>query len=75
MSFHIGLRIRRKHLEYRREAKSHRREDSWSDETGRRGDPRRETLEPAPRTSGTGVETTPTRSGGYFLEREYDVPY
>ena len=60
-------------MEYRRGAKSHRWEDSWSDGTGRRGDPRNETSEPALRTPSTGVEATPRRARGSSLEREYDV--
>ena len=68
-----GIR-RTNNLEYRRGAKSHRWEDSWSDETGRRSDPTRETSEPAVRTPSTGVEATPRRERGSSCEREYDVP-
>ena len=50
MSFYYDGISRAKNLEYRRGAKSHRWEDSWSDGTGRRSDPPRETSEPALRT-------------------------
>ena len=73
--FYIRWRIRQKNLKYHRGAKSHRWEDSWSDRTGRRGDPIRETSEPAPRTPKTGVEATPRRARGSSLEHEYDVSY
>ena len=53
-----------KNLEYRRGAKRLRWENSWSDGTGRRSDPRNETSEPAPRTPSTGVEATPRRARG-----------
>ena len=49
---------RAKNLEYRRGAKSHRWEDSWSGGTGRRSDPTRETSDPALRMPSTGVEAT-----------------
>ena len=57
--------VRQKNLEYRRGAKSHHWEKSWSDWTGRRSDPtRRETSGPALRTPSTGVEATPRRARG-----------
>ena len=65
---------RAKNLEYRRGAKSHRWEDSWSDGTGRRSDLIRETSEPALRTPSTEVEATPKRARGSSWEREYNVP-
>ena len=66
---------RAKNLEHRRGAKSHRWEDSWSDGTGRRSDPTRETSEPALRTPSTGVEAQPRRARGSSWERGYDVSY
>ena len=51
-------------------AKSHRLEDSWSDGTGCRSDPTRETLEPTLRTPSTGVEATPRRVRGSSQKRE-----
>ena len=68
--FYIGWRIRKKSLKYRRGAKSHRWEDSWSDWTGRRSDPTSETSEPALRTPSTGVEATPRRARGSSCKRE-----
>ena len=62
--FVYGGMSRANNLEHRRGAKSHRWEDSWSDENGRRSDPTRETLEPALRTPSTGVEATPRRVRG-----------
>ena len=73
--FIYGGMSRAKNLEHRRGAKSHRCEDSWSDETGRRNDPTRETSEPALRTPRTEVEATPRRVRGSSWEREYGVPY
>ena len=65
---------RAKNLEYRRGAKYHRWENSWSDGTGRRNDPTSEKSEPALRTPSTGVEATPRRARGSSWERECDVP-
>ena len=66
---------RAKNLEYRRGAKSRRWEDSWSDGTGGRSYPTRETSKPALRMPSTGVEATPSRARGSSWEHEYDVPH
>ena len=51
-------------------AEERRASQSWSDGTGRRIDPTRETSEPALRTPSTGVEATLRRVIGSSWERE-----
>ena len=51
-------------------AEERRASQSWSDGTGRRSDPTRETLESVLRTPSTGVEATLRRVIGSSWERE-----
>ena len=62
--FYIGWRSRAEEFGIPPRSESHRWEDSWSDGTGHRGDPRNETSEPALRTPSTEVEATPRRGRG-----------
>ena len=63
VSFYIGWRIRQNNLEYRRGSKSHRWEDSWSDGTERRSDPRKRDIR-------AGAEEAEYRSGSHTKKGE-----